>query len=93
MSLKSTAFSLQTRDFLRGLVIAIGTSVALVIQQSISVGELTFNWKLIGMAAVGGGISYLLKNFLTDDTKSAVKNVNKAGGVVLSENYDEVILK
>ena len=61
----SKRFSLNLQDIGKGLILAIGTPVLVIIQQSISAGALVFDWKLIGMAAVGGGVSYLLKNFFT----------------------------
>lgn len=81
-NLISGKFSLKTKDFLKGLLIAIGTSVLVVIQTSIEQGEFTFKWKTITMVAIGATITYLLKNFLTDDTKEAVKTVENAGGIV-----------
>lgn len=69
--MKSTMFSLKTRDFLRGLVMALIVPALLIIQQSITAGELVFNWKSIWMASVAGGVGYLLKNLFTDDIKVA----------------------
>lgn len=60
----SKQFSLQLRDWIRGLVIAALTPVFVIIQQSLDVGELTFNFKAIGMAALAGGLAYIVKNFL-----------------------------
>lgn len=71
--MKSTFLTLKTRDFLKGLAMAGLVPVFVIIQQSISAGDLTFNWKAIGMAAVAGFIGYLTKNFFTDDTKQALK--------------------
>lgn len=76
--MKSTMFSLQTRDFLKGLIMAALIPVLLVIQQSIAAGDLVFDWKAIAMAAIAGFVGYLLKNFLTDDTKVAQKILQEA---------------
>lgn len=62
---QSKLFSLNYGDILKGLIMAVGTPVLLIIQQSIANGEVTFNWKQIGMAAIAGGVAYLLKNFFT----------------------------
>lgn len=83
--MKSGMYTLQTMDFLKGLVIAVGTAVLVVVQNSIQNGELTFNWKLIATAAVGAGITYVLKNLLTDDTAAAVRKVESAGGTVINK--------
>lgn len=71
-------FTLSTRDFLKGLVVAVGTSVLVVVQQTVEEGELTFNWKTIGIAAIGATVSYLLKNLLTDDVKAAQTTLQTA---------------
>ncbi len=80
--MKSTLYSLNAKDFLRGLLMAVLVPVLLVIQQSVAAGSLVFNWQAIGIAAVSGFVAYLLKNFLTDDTKAAISTVEKAGGEV-----------
>lgn len=69
---------LKTKDFLKGLLISVGTAVLVVIQQSLSAGALTFDWKAIGMAAAGAAVTYLLKNYFTDDVKEAKKTLIKA---------------
>ena len=56
-------YSIDWKDVGQGLILAIGTPVAVMLQQSIEAGNWTFNWKVIGMAAVGGGLTYLIKNF------------------------------
>lgn len=64
-------YTLSTRDFLKGLIIAVGTSVLVIIENTVTAGSLTFDWKVIAMAAIGSGVAYLLKNWATDDVKSA----------------------
>lgn len=44
---------------------AVLTPVFAIITDSISKGNLTFDWKLIGITALGGFLGYLTKNFLT----------------------------
>jgi hypothetical protein len=61
----SKLYSLNAKDILRGLVIAVLTPAFVVVQMSIDKGTLIMDWKAIGMAAVAGGVGYLLKNFLT----------------------------
>lgn len=70
---QSNFLSLNWRDFLRGLAMAVLTPAVLIIQQSLEAGNLVFNWKSIGMAAVAGGVAYLVKNILTKpDLKSDI---------------------
>lgn len=62
---KSTIYNLNVNDVLKGIIIAIGTPVLLIVQQTLDSGQLSFNWKQISMAAIGGFITYLSKNFFS----------------------------
>lgn len=81
--MKSGLFSLKLNDWLRGLLLAVVVPVLLAVQQSLSEGSLTLNWKQLGMTAVASLVAYLVKNFLTNDTATAVKTIEKAGGSVI----------
>lgn len=61
----SNFLSLNMQDALKALLMAILTPCLVIIQASVDAGTLTFDWKHIGMAAVGGGVAYLIKNFFT----------------------------
>jgi len=64
--MKQSGFlSLGWRDFFRGLAMAILTPVITLITNSVEHGELTFNWHLIILSAIGGAGAYLLKNIFT----------------------------
>lgn len=78
--------SLQWRDIVRGVLMAALTSALVVVQTSIERGELTFNWKVIGMAAVGGGVAYLLKNWLLEPPKVIVTTDNNEQAKNLKDN-------
>lgn len=64
----SKLFSVNTKDILKGLLMAILTPAVLIIENSLSAGSLVFDWKSIGMAAIAGGFAYLVKNFFTPPT-------------------------
>lgn len=69
--------TLQGRDFVRGLVIAVITSVLTIIVQTVEAGSLTFDWKVIGTTALAAGAAYLLKN-LGEPTKTVtIHEVNE----------------
>ena len=70
--ISSKQFSLKWRDILRGLIMAVLTPAIVIAQQSIESGVFVFNWKQIAMAAIGGGLAYILKNFLEPDKVIAV---------------------
>lgn len=73
----SSIFSVNWKDVVKGLIIAILTPVLLIVQQSVDAGSLVFNWKAIGMAAVAGGVAYLLKNFFTPSTVITPNDASK----------------
>lgn len=68
----SKKYRLQWRDIVRGFLMAALTSALLVVQQTIEAGEIVLNWKPIAMAAIGGGVGYLLKNWLFEPPKVIV---------------------
>lgn len=62
---QSNFLSLGARDFLRGLAIAILTPIIVIVQQSLDAGILVFNWKILLVSGIAGGLAYLLKNVFT----------------------------
>lgn len=61
----SKQFTLNARDFLKGLLLAVISAVLTFITTSINSGSLHFDWKAIGTVAAITAISYLAKNFGT----------------------------
>jgi hypothetical protein len=61
----SPKFAINWKDSLRGLLVSVGTAVLVIVQNSLDAGDLKFNWKQIGIAAVAAGVTYLVKNFFT----------------------------
>ena len=80
----SKQFTLNFRDILKGLIVAVILPVINVIYESIQAGSFEFDWKRIGLLAAGGFIAYIIKNFLTpaevvvtgvkNDTVDAIKD-------------------
>lgn len=78
----SSQFTLNIRDVLRGLLIAVLSPVFTVLLTSLNAGALTFDWKAIGVVALSAALSYIAKNFFTpsqvvlaDATKATVQSV------------------
>lgn len=78
----SKKFSIELRDLLKGGLLAVIASVAPLLQATLDSGELTFNWKAIGITAMGTFVAYIIKNFLapaqvttTYDTNAKAVNV------------------
>ena len=77
----SKFLSLQTRDFVKGLLIAALSPVFTIIIQSVNAGNWVFEWKSLGATALSAGLAYLAKNFF-ESTKT----------VIVVEPKDEKIL-
>lgn len=77
----SNQYSVSTKDVLKGLLVAVITPVITIIMTSVNAGQLTFDWKAIGIVALAAGLAYLVKNFFTpsaiivDATASQVQAV------------------
>jgi len=71
----SKLFTLNTKDFLKGLVMAILVPAVTIIQQSLDSGTLVLNWKTILIASISGVVGYLMKNFFTSETIPQLKEV------------------
>ncbi len=57
--------TIKLNDWSRGLIVAIATTPLTIIYQSVSAGTLVFDWKAIIIAAITGGVGYLIKNLAT----------------------------
>lgn len=78
----SEQFKLQLRDFVIGAIMAVVASLVPLIEASVSAGELTFNWKLIGLTALGAFTAYIGKKFLeTPKVTTVYKTNDKAAEV------------
>ncbi len=78
--MKSTRFSLQTRDYLKGSVLAFGTAVITTLTQSLNSGAMptVVQLKVAGIAGLAALGAYFIKNFFTDDVKVAEKVIVEA---------------
>lgn len=88
----STQFSLNASDIVKGLVMAIILPVLTIIMQSINAGSLIFDWKSIGISAIGGLVGYLIKNFFTPGAV-VIKDPEVAESVKSGESIVKVVPK
>jgi len=61
----SKLYSINWRDAIRGLIIAVGSPVLVAIERTIDAGKMDFSWKSLVMIGIGAGCTYLVKNFFT----------------------------
>jgi len=71
--MKSSIFTLNKLDFVKGLVIAVLTSIITIIYDTVQLGSLTFDWKAITTAAASAALAYILKNLLTNSNDEFLK--------------------
>lgn len=64
----SKFFALNGRDLVKGVIVAVLASVVTALAAYLESGSLpnVEQWKSIGMMALAAGLSYFLKNFLTN---------------------------
>jgi hypothetical protein len=63
---QSSFLSLNTKDFIKGLLLAVLTTVITIVYNSLQAGDLTFDWKSIGTTALTTALAYIMKNLLTN---------------------------
>lgn len=71
--MNSSFFTLNTRDFVKGLFIAVITAVITVVYTTIQTGTLTFDWKVISTTALSAALAYIMKNLFTNSNDQLLK--------------------
>lgn len=66
--MNSSIFTLNTNDFIKGLIMAVLSSVITVVYQTVEAGSLVFDWKAIGTMALTSALAYIMKNLFTNST-------------------------
>lgn len=62
-------YQLNWKDAIKGLIVAVGSSVIAIIQTSIDADHLKVNWHLVEVTAISATIAYIAKNFFTPQAK------------------------
>ena len=80
MNLPSAKYKLQLSDWLKGLLIAVGTTIIPALVSLMSNGTFPNKSQLIAIfiGGISAGLTYVAKNFLTDTNAVAVKTINDA---------------
>jgi len=66
--------NVKISDFWRGLIVAIIAVPLTIIYDSAMTGSLTFDWKKIVVAAIVGGVAYIVKNLATGANGNLLTN-------------------
>jgi hypothetical protein len=64
--MNSTFLNLNVNDFIKGLAVAVLTSVLTIVYNTLQTGSLAFDWTSIATTALTAAIAYLMKNLLTN---------------------------
>ena len=64
--MNSSFLTLNTTDFLKGLIMAVLSSVITVVYQTVEAGSLVFDWTAIGTMALTTALAYIMKNLFTN---------------------------
>jgi hypothetical protein len=76
--MNSSLFTLNSKDWIKGLVVAVLTAVITVVYSTIQTGTLVLDWKSISIAAISAALAYITKNLLTNSSDQFLtKEVNK----------------
>jgi flagellar biosynthesis protein FliQ len=71
--MNSLFLTLNTRDFVKGLFIAVITAVITVVYTTIQTGTLSFDWKVISTTALSAALAYIMKNLFTNSNDQLLK--------------------
>lgn len=61
----SKQYTLNGRDFLKGLLVSVISAALTVIIESYQSESMKFDWRSIGMVSLIAGLGYLIKNWAT----------------------------
>jgi hypothetical protein len=71
--MKSSLFNLNTKDFVKGLFVAVFTSVITIVYTSVQAGAFEFDGKTIATTALTSALAYIMKNFVTNSEDQLLK--------------------
>jgi hypothetical protein len=71
--MQSTFLNLNSSDFIKGLIMAVLSTVITVVYQTVEAGSLVFDWKAIGTMALTSALAYIMKNIFTNSTGGFLK--------------------
>lgn len=71
--MKSQFFSLNTRDYLRGLIVSVLSAVVTIMYQSVQAGNFVFDFKSIAKVALAAALGYIVKNLVTNSQDQFLK--------------------
>lgn len=71
--MNSSFLKLNILDLAKGLVVAVLTSVLVIVRDTVSAGSLNFDWTAILQTGLLSAVAYLLKNLFTNQNGELLK--------------------
>jgi len=71
--MKSSFLTLNAQDFIKGLVVAVLSSVIAILYNTVQAGSLVFDWTLIATVALTSALGYIMKNLFTNSNDELMK--------------------
>jgi hypothetical protein len=75
--MNSTFLSLNTKDFIKGLLVAVLSAIVTILYNTIQTGSLDFDWKQIGVMALTSALAYIMKNLFSNSTGGFLQKESK----------------
>lgn len=77
----SQLFKLNALDFLKGLLLAVLSSVLTVIYDTVNTGSLDFNSQKLLLVAIASASGYILNRFISNSNGQLLKSDDIGGGI------------
>ena len=71
--MKSPFLTLNTRDYVRGLIVSVLSAVVTIMYQTIQSGSFVFDIKSIAKVGIAAALGYILKNLVTNSQDEFLK--------------------
>jgi hypothetical protein len=71
--MKSSFLSLNTQDYLRGLIVSVLSAVVTIMYQSVQAGDFVFDFKSIAKVGFAAALGYIVKNLVTNSQDQFLK--------------------
>lgn len=74
--MKSNFLNLNWKDLVKGFIVAVITAIITAVYEAIQAGTIQFTWPFfepVLITALGAGLAYLIKNWLTNSNDQFVK--------------------
>ena len=72
--MNSPFLNIDLKDFAKGLILAVLSSVLTIVYTTVQTGSLSIDWKLCLTTSLTSGIAYVIKNLFTNSKGQTFKS-------------------